>query len=440
MTGPGQLTSWKEIAAYLGRDVRTVMRWEKERGLPVHRGPGRKGIVFATPAELDAWTRGTPPASADPVQPRRLRRWWLPLAVLPVVVTAAVWVYAGRTNTRIASVVLTGHEVVARRADGTDAWRYSFGDLAVAPPTGRSDAPAELLGSDGVLTATVDAVRRADDTIHSGELLWFDRRGAVRRRFSFDGDRWTFAGRVFSGPWALADYQVRDAAGSRRIAVTARHYDWWPSLVTVLDAGWTRQGTFVNAGWVDLVRWIGDDRLALAGFFNPGDGGMVALLDARHMNGQSPAGGAAEFVCAACGPDRPLRYVVMPRSEVNRAAAAPFNRAVLSARSGGFVAQTLETTGSATSTPATALYEFSRDLELTHAAYTARYWEVHRELEQRGVITHDREHCPERDGPPRILVWEPATGWRTQPAGAVDAGRRAISTTARAAPARARSP
>jgi hypothetical protein len=30
------LGSWKEIAAYLGRDVRTVQRWEKKEGLPVH--------------------------------------------------------------------------------------------------------------------------------------------------------------------------------------------------------------------------------------------------------------------------------------------------------------------------------------------------------------------------------------------------------------------
>src|SRR4030042_5991507 len=31
------LTSWKEISAYLGRDVRTCLRWEKSFGLPIHR-------------------------------------------------------------------------------------------------------------------------------------------------------------------------------------------------------------------------------------------------------------------------------------------------------------------------------------------------------------------------------------------------------------------
>ena len=35
-----RLDSWKEIAAFFDRDERTVKRWEKERGLPVHRTPG----------------------------------------------------------------------------------------------------------------------------------------------------------------------------------------------------------------------------------------------------------------------------------------------------------------------------------------------------------------------------------------------------------------
>ena len=47
--------SWKEIAAYLGRDIRTVRRWEK-RGLPVRRVPGgARGAVYAYRAEIDAW-------------------------------------------------------------------------------------------------------------------------------------------------------------------------------------------------------------------------------------------------------------------------------------------------------------------------------------------------------------------------------------------------
>jgi Tol biopolymer transport system component len=54
-----RLDSWKEIAAYLNRDVTTVQRWEKREGMPVHRHVHDKiGSVYGFRAELDAWARG----------------------------------------------------------------------------------------------------------------------------------------------------------------------------------------------------------------------------------------------------------------------------------------------------------------------------------------------------------------------------------------------
>src|SRR5579871_4241667 len=53
-----RLDSWKEIASYLGREVRTVQRWEKQEGLPVHRHlHERQGTVYAFKNELDKWVR-----------------------------------------------------------------------------------------------------------------------------------------------------------------------------------------------------------------------------------------------------------------------------------------------------------------------------------------------------------------------------------------------
>ena len=51
-----RLDSWKEIAAYLNRDVTTVQRWEKREGMPVYRHVhDKRGSVYALPDELDAW-------------------------------------------------------------------------------------------------------------------------------------------------------------------------------------------------------------------------------------------------------------------------------------------------------------------------------------------------------------------------------------------------
>lgn len=58
-SAPERLDSWKEIAAYLNRGARTVQRWEREEGLPVHRLQHDKlGSVYAYRAELDAWWAG----------------------------------------------------------------------------------------------------------------------------------------------------------------------------------------------------------------------------------------------------------------------------------------------------------------------------------------------------------------------------------------------
>jgi hypothetical protein len=55
------LNSWKEIAQYMGRAVRTLQRWEHDLGLPVHRPKGEdRSAVLAFAGELDAWLHKTP--------------------------------------------------------------------------------------------------------------------------------------------------------------------------------------------------------------------------------------------------------------------------------------------------------------------------------------------------------------------------------------------
>ncbi len=50
------LSSWKDVAAHLGKSVRTVQRWEAELGLPIHRPDKRQQrIILAYPDELKHW-------------------------------------------------------------------------------------------------------------------------------------------------------------------------------------------------------------------------------------------------------------------------------------------------------------------------------------------------------------------------------------------------
>jgi len=67
---PTVLNSWKEIAAYLQRGVRTVQRWERDLHLPVHRiGKGKRSPVFARVSELNFWLNTSEVARKEYGQP-----------------------------------------------------------------------------------------------------------------------------------------------------------------------------------------------------------------------------------------------------------------------------------------------------------------------------------------------------------------------------------
>lgn len=88
-----RLDSWKRIAAYLQRDVRTVKRWEKTEGLPVHRHLHRRqASVYAYEEELDAWRVNRRPAREAEARAARKRRivWLASVAITAAAVVAAI--------------------------------------------------------------------------------------------------------------------------------------------------------------------------------------------------------------------------------------------------------------------------------------------------------------------------------------------------------------
>ena len=125
-----RLDSWKEIAHYLNRDVRTVQRWE-EGGLPVYRkAPGRlKGSpVYAYKSELDVWLRQSQPPGIgkepDPRPEAADARWkpsrsLLAAGVLLILVGggALTWLFtrSGATTRSLRIVRLTSYPGQARQ-------------------------------------------------------------------------------------------------------------------------------------------------------------------------------------------------------------------------------------------------------------------------------------------------------------------------------------
>jgi TolB-like protein/tetratricopeptide (TPR) repeat protein len=142
-----RLDSWKEIAAYLGRDVTTVQRWEKRETMPVHRHVhAKRGSVYALVPELDAWLKSrrqrlklgaavelladNPPAAA--LRPRI----WIALAA-------------------VAIIVLLVASYIVIRPHPAKTPQPKIGSLAVLPLKNLSGDPAQDYLADGMTEALI---------------------------------------------------------------------------------------------------------------------------------------------------------------------------------------------------------------------------------------------------------------------------------------------
>ena len=163
-----RLDSWKAIAAYLGRDVTTVQRWEKRETMPVHRHVhDKRGSVYALAPELDAWLESRrrhlgeeqedkekepePPLKAegepeaDPERrPTLPARGWLAMAAVAVL------------------VLLAGAYMVSRgRAGGGP--QPKIRSLAVLPLKNLSGDPAQEYLADGMTEALIGRLSTMHD-------------------------------------------------------------------------------------------------------------------------------------------------------------------------------------------------------------------------------------------------------------------------------------
>jgi hypothetical protein len=430
--GSDRLDSWKAIAAYLNRDDRTVRRWERERGLPVRRVRGGRGTsVFAYASEIDAWLnasgeeRPVPSETplSTPLATKSSRRWRVAAIVALCLVALATMTWRYREASAAAGnlrIEMTPEAIVAYDASGAQRWRYVFQPSYRVWLPDLMAEPGRMLPAPNasVYAATSHRVRRSDELGEGGELLSLSVDGKLLRSFSFT-DAVTFDRVKYGPPWAITAFEVDDSGSSRRTAVAAHHFQWSASLVTILDQDFQRHGTYVQSGWIEAVHWLAPNRLLIGGFNHARDGGMVALLDPSALDGQAPESPGTHDYCESCGARLPLRMIVLPRTEVNRVTGSRFNRAKIQVMPDRIVARTIEVEQTSQEAAADVLYEFSPSLDLIRASFSARYWELHRALEQQGKLTHSRETCPDRNGPREMLMWEPATGWR----------RTTISTT-----------
>lgn len=122
-----ELSSWKEVAAFLRVSVRTAQKWEREKGLPVHRMPGSAGRVVATTNELARWRERI--ARSQPWWARaRIRVYYA--VVLPILLAAVLvhdfWLHHADRARVPSSYRIEWNQLVILDSAGTEMWRKLF--------------------------------------------------------------------------------------------------------------------------------------------------------------------------------------------------------------------------------------------------------------------------------------------------------------------------
>jgi hypothetical protein len=421
-----RLDSWKEIAHYLGRDVRTVIRWERDRGLPVSRVPGgKRSRVFAHPDELDHWLTHAPAhIESEPIAPtapiENSSAWPRPLLagglLLAVVLLASLPNSAG--GAAPVRVSLTDTDLQAFGAGDQLLWSRRVTSTRVQPSSTRwwfvgqldGDTSPDVLAAIEATQPSPDPPRGALPRLAGDATLWrYSAGGAAQWSFTAT-DQIRVKDDGFGPPWALSDLAVYSVGGRRRIAWAVHQFTWWPSLLISLNEQGDRLGTFVNAGWIRAVEATPDGKyLLVTGVSNSRSSYVLAVLDAARPFGRSPEPPGSATECLNCEAGDPVKYFVWPRTDVSMVQSFPADGPSISTFGDGSVhVHVHETMGPGIGT---SIYELTPDMTLRAARFSDAFWTRHDALQQAGALDHAGSSCPERAGR-RVDVWTPASGWQ----------------------------
>ena len=334
------LSSWKEIAAYLGCDERTCSRWEKTLGLPVHRFEGaQKSRVYAYRHELEAWRKGN--ESDHSLDRRKLGRtsvWRTAFLGLSLVLAGAALFFGYRravTPREPADFRIDGNALVILNKKGGELWRFEtrmdglIGEkdyrehFQIKKDVGNGiELPCLIIGDiTGDGRAEVLFAPRTDDEYREGLVFCFDRRGRELWRFRFGRP-------IRFGPQEYADFAIRgfvaddlDGDGRKEVIVNSNARGFFPNQLAVLGPDGKLRGEYWNSGQLldiacfDLDR-DGRKEIVVSGQNNEYRKPCLVVFDADRVSGCSPQS-VDRFVSPGIPAGTQRAYVLFPRTDVS---------------------------------------------------------------------------------------------------------------------------
>lgn len=394
---PEVLSSWKEIAEYLGIAVRTAQMWERERGLPIRRLPGARGPVSVEVAALEAWrysrrAESPPSVPEDPIaglpsasvpRPWYVRPWTCGpgLGVLLVgIALLGLW----PRHLVPASVRAQGNMLVALDVDARECWRLTF--PALSADAGAGSAWIGDLDGDGqheVLYPYYSGVPASGTS-----LLCIGADGRERWRFT-PGRAVRTADGTFGPPFDVKRFLVGrfGRAGEQRVMVSSAHTVYYPTQLALLDDHGRLLREYWHPGHLPALATTTIDGILFVvagGVNNARKQATMILLDPDNFSGASHEEQPA-YAIQGYGPGRERARIFFPRSCINEQ-LEPF----------AFVASIRERPDYLTAdiqhhqrgSDATIFYDLNPDLTLRGMIIGSSFAFTHEQLHKNRTINH----------------------------------------------------
>jgi Tol biopolymer transport system component len=234
-----RLDSWKEIASFLGRGVRTVQRWEREEQLPVHRlEHAKRGSVYAIRGELARWWESrqralseTPPPPTAPPHPAGATPALPPLERVTNT-TTMTFSPALSSDARMAVFVSDGGQEGA----GMQVWLQQVGGATMRLTSGLHDCADPAFSTDDttvLFTARGDRMLNVYAVPTLGGEPRLVKRNARSARMSPNGTWLAYL--PLDAPRGLRIDRT-DGSGERTIA---------PDLIDISSAAWSPDSAYL---------------------------------------------------------------------------------------------------------------------------------------------------------------------------------------------------
>ena len=340
------LTSWKEIAAYLGVDRRTCSRWEQHLGLPVHRIEGSsKSRVFAYAEELDRWramrAKDKTIFAAEFGARSKWRKAYFWLGGLGVFILFFYFIFnfflkhSGTSHP--ADFRITGSRLVVLNENGKKLWQFDTGlENLIEEKTYRQHFQVKrkdeadnylhpyLMFRDINRDGNVEVLfsTQTQDEFNEGTLYCLSQKGQILWKFRA-GKTMKYGRQVYTSDYRIQGFSACDinADGLGEVVVYSTQRHFFPCQLAVLGAGGELLGEFWNAGHfsdfdcADLNK-DGKKEIIAAGMNNEQEAGCLVVFDCSRVRGGSPQK-VDKFFCPNLEPGTEKEYVLFPRTDID---------------------------------------------------------------------------------------------------------------------------